>query len=332
MNSDSYPALSLGLTTGVPVKLAIELSGEAENNNYHRIWIGDDILKEEVFTYTSIIANHTSRIGLGIAVVSPYAYHSFTIASASATINELLNGKFILGLGVGGKVEIEKLTGIRPKDVVTKMRNTTIIIKKIFNGEKVSFEDRTEKLVGFSLPRPKYKTLVFYGVRGPKLLALAGEIADGVIFSVPLSLLKESIRITEESAISYKRDPKLLRKVLWNGFILSDNRKDIDLAKNVAVVIVSSLSESMLIKSKINLELSKIISSEYMKNNIDAAKSYIDDDLIRKLCFFGSIDEIKNEFSKLSRLGIDEVVIGPPYGSDPAKVIRTMNPNNLWRR
>ena len=332
MSEKSPLDISLGVTTGIPVNLSLKLSVKADKNHYSTIWVGDDILKAEVFTYTSIIANHVKNIQIGLGVISPYVYPLSTIASASLTLSEITENNFILGLGVGGSVEVKSLTGLQPVNVISKLKNTVTALKKIFNQEPVNFEDHDEKLVGFKLSFAKYSIPIFLGVRGPKLLELAGRIADGVIFSTPLRMLNKSINIVEKSAFKAGRNPGQIRKILWNGFILLEDAGDLKLAKNVVLTIISSMSSSLLNELGLDRELTSLIRSEFFKGNKAAAMKYVTDDLIREFCIFGSIDEIKETFFKIRNMGIDEVIIGPPFGSKPFKIIQIMRPENLWRK
>ncbi|MHA1754449.1 MAG: LLM class flavin-dependent oxidoreductase [Candidatus Odinarchaeia archaeon] len=329
----SIPDFSLGLTTGFQLKTAINFTKIAEKNQYKIVWIGDDILKNEIFTYLAILANNIKKIKIGTGIVSPYVYPIHQIASEAATINEIVNGNLILGIGVGGEVEVTKITGHKPKNVLQRMRNTTLIFKKIISGKKVSFKDEFEELNGFKLSfKVDNKIPIFFGVRGPKLLSLAGEISDGVIFSAPLAILKKSINIVEKSAVKNNRNPNNIRKILWNALILLDGYKTLELAKDVVMIIISSLSKENIINSKISLELANSIREEYARGRLEEAKQLIDEELIGKLTIFGDIEELKNQFSRIYKLGIDEIVIGPPFGSKPKKVLEKLNPTKFWRK
>jgi 5,10-methylenetetrahydromethanopterin reductase len=324
--------ISLGLTTGIPLREGLELASLAEKNNYERIWLGDDILRNELFTYLSIIANKLTRINIGTGILSPFVYSISSIASACATINEIIKNRFILGLGVGGSIEVEKLTGHKPKEVVNKLNRITLVLRDIFKGEKVSYDDGFDKLVDFKLYFSNYEIPIYFGVRGPKLLNLAGKIADGIIFSAPIDILKESEDIIVNSANSCGRDPNSINKVLWNGFIFLDDNKSLNLAKSVVIVILSSLNKDLIKKAKINMDLVDMIREKYSSNQKDAAKKLVDEELIRKFCIFGDLEEIKDQISKLVKIGINEMVIGPPFGVNREKVIQIFNPENLWRK
>ncbi|MHA1410112.1 MAG: LLM class flavin-dependent oxidoreductase [Candidatus Odinarchaeia archaeon] len=319
--------LSLGVTTGIKINKSLELLKTAETQGYTTVWVGDDILKEEIFTYTSILSNNVKKMNVGIGVLSPYVYSISTIASASATLSELTAGRFILGLGVGGIIEVEKMTGKKPTKMVDNLKFAVNVLRRLFKSEKVSFNKDSEKLVEFNLSFTTFDVPIYFGVRGPKLLSLAGEIADGVIFSAPIDLLKDSINIVTNSAKMCGRNPNNIRKVLWNAFIFSKDKKSLSLAKNVVMVILSSLNDIFLEKIKIDVNLVNKIKKNYACGRKDKALSLIDESMIRKLSIFGDLEEIKTQLIELSKIGIDEVILGPPFGVNPLQVISTITPN-----
>ncbi len=332
MKQNTIPDLSLGVTTGTPIHTALKLSITASKNNYKTVWIGDDILSYEAFTYTSIIANHVKNIRIGLGVISPYVYPISTIASATATLAELTFNNFILGLGVGGSLEVERLTGVKPKKVVPRLQDTITILKKIFNKETVNFEYGDEKIVAYKLSFTKYNIPVYLGVRGPKLLELAGRLADGVIFSAPLSLLGESLKIVKKAAVNAHRNPDDIRKILWNGFILSNNVEDLKLAKSVVLTIINSMSDSLLAQLKLDTDLLNQIKKEFLKGNKSQAMDYITEDILREFCLFGGVEELKQQFIEIKNLGVDEIIVGPPFSSNPLKTIKTMSSEKIWRK
>ena len=104
--------LSLGLVTAMTIRKSIALAKAAEDVGYHRIWAGEDIFHREVFTYLSVLSLNTEGIGLGTAITSPYVRNLPVLANSTKALSELSKGGFILGLGVGGLPEVERLTEI----------------------------------------------------------------------------------------------------------------------------------------------------------------------------------------------------------------------------
>ena len=325
--------ISLGLTTSMPVRSSIKYAKLAEKNGYHRIWVGEDILSREIFSYLSVICLNTEDIKIGCGVTSPYVRTIPIIASGFAGIQELSCNRFTLGIGVGGIPEIKKMTGKTPTQVADVIWETVFLLNKIFKGEKVSYDGVKACVTDFKLNLSKdfVPPKIYLGVRGPRLMALAGEIADGVIFSGAKDYLKHSLRILDSSAKESRRNPKDITRVLWNGFLIEKDREDRTgrrdrrIAKTMVATIVSSLpghAIDYLDKDSKDRELILKIKKEFLKDH-KKASAIVTDDLIDQFCISGSVDEITDAIREYGKLGFDEFVIGPPYGRDPGKVIES---------
>ncbi len=259
--------LSLGLVTAMPVSESIALSKAAENAGYIRIWVGEDIFHREVFTYLSVLAEETKNIGLATGITSPYVRNLPVLGNSSKALRELNKDRFVLGLGVGGLPEVEKLIGTRPKNTVETLEKTALHLK-----EKLGIK-------------------VYMGVRGPLMLELAGRVADGVSLSGPRDYIEKAVEIVDIAS-----EGRLVEKVLWNAFYIGKNPKRVS-------QITSVMLESM---------------PWFARKFMDVDRSEED------LCITGSLEHVKAEITKYEKLGIDEFVVGPPYGENPASIIEKM--------
>jgi 5,10-methylenetetrahydromethanopterin reductase len=314
--------LSLGVVTSMPISDSVKYAQRAEESGFHRVWVGEDILSREIFTYLTILALRTGTIGIGSGITNPYVRKITTIASSSAGVQHLSGGRFILGLGPGGLPEVEKITGRPPHNVVDVMWEATTVLKRIFNGGAVSHQGVLICLSDYIITHPEIKPLeIYFGVRGPKLLGLAGEVADGVIFSGPLDYLARGIEIVEESARASGRDPKGIGRVLWNAFVMGS---DLKAARPMAATMMASLPKAALDYIDIKRETVEEVRRLFALSRYGDAYSLIHEDMIRELMIAGTRTEIEDRVEKCRRMGFDELVVGPPYGKDPLKVILEM--------
>ncbi len=132
---------------------------------------------------------------------------------------------------------------------------------------------------------------VYLGVRGPKMLALVGRIGDGVLLSGPQGYIREAVGIVDDAG-----DGRDVKKALWNAFYLGENPE-----------LVSKIT-SVMMESMPNFAL----------EHMDRQRAS------EELCISGSIEEVKNRVSEFEAMGIDEFVVGPPYGRDPVSVIKEL--------
>ena len=301
--------LSLGLTTSMPLEESLPLARLAEEKGFSRIWVGEDPPGRDVFAYLSVLASATRRITLGTGITSVFLRNLAVIANSSAGVQALSRGRFCLGLGVGGIPEITEAVGYRPRKVDSEMEAAVSFLRKVFRGEEAEVTTEHSEIRKFSLAVNIGPPRIYMGVRGPKMLAAAGRIADGVILSGPRGYLEEAVDIVDHAAEEAGRDPGEVDKVVWNPFGLVLDRDGLNSAMEMILVMLPSMPPM--------------------------AKKYLGTDeegVIQSLCIWGDMDEIKAQLAEYSSLGFSEVVAGPPYGTDPRRVIETLGESYGIRR
>ncbi|MEM2775765.1 MAG: LLM class flavin-dependent oxidoreductase [Candidatus Bathyarchaeia archaeon] len=307
--------ISLGLTTSIPVREGLKLALLADKLGFKRVFIGEDLLSRDVFAYLSVIALETSRIELATGITSPYVRHIASLASNVLAIQKISNGRFTLGLGPGGLPELEKFLGKAPEKPVTVMRDATLLIKELFLGERIDYEGVLGKIKGLKLIAPT-PIKIYFGVRGEKLLKLAGEVADGVIFSGPKNYIKKSLKILETSL----KKPDF-NKIIWNCFLLIKGKEDLKLGRRVVATIISSLPKEEIERHPELTDKAFKIKEAFKKGDYTKAEEFIDEEILKQFCFAGELNEIKEEINKFEKEGFKEFVVGPPFGKKPEETI-----------
>jgi 5,10-methylenetetrahydromethanopterin reductase len=146
----------------------------AEELGYDGIFLGESQLSSiDSFQTLASCAMITKRVLLGIAVTNMVFRHPTVLAGAAASLNEISNGRAILGLGTGdGPVYSQGLKATPMKDFELGVR----MIRDLVQGKAIQFP--TGKAgISFNL-RP---TPIYVSAEGPKGFQLAGRSADGVI-------------------------------------------------------------------------------------------------------------------------------------------------------
>jgi F420-dependent oxidoreductase-like protein len=127
----------------------------------------------------AIIGRETQRIGLGTAVVPTYPRHPTAIAQQAITAGAASGGRFSLGIGLSHKLVIEDMLGMSYAKPARHMREYLSVLAPLLRGEAVDFggEEYRVKL-GLDVPDACTVPLIVAAL-GPKLLEIAGELADG---------------------------------------------------------------------------------------------------------------------------------------------------------
>jgi 5,10-methylenetetrahydromethanopterin reductase len=164
-----------------PGPLAVDHIVEAEELGYKRAWLYDSpALYGDIWVFEALAAERTSTIGLGPAVLVPNLRHPLTQASAIATLEQLAPGRTAVAIGTGftGRMAMgqKPLTWAYTKRYIEQVR-------ALLRGEAVEVEGALVKMLHgpeFAPPFP-IKTPIVVAANGPKGLAAARELGDGVM-------------------------------------------------------------------------------------------------------------------------------------------------------
>lgn len=160
----------------------------AERLGYSRAWCYDSPpLYPDVWMTLALAAERTSVIGLGPGVLIPHLRHVMTNAAAIATLEAHAPGRVNVAIGSGftGRLAMGK----RPMSW-RSVRSYIAALQALLRGEEVEWDDSVIKMLhlgGFAPPRPM-KIPMLVAASGPKGLAVAAELGDGIIRTTTTTL------------------------------------------------------------------------------------------------------------------------------------------------
>ena len=151
----------------------------AESLGYERVWLYDSpALYGDVWVHLARIAEHTTRIGIGPGVLVPNLRHPVTQASAIATVDALAPGRLAVAIGTGFTARMTM--GQRPL-TWAETRMYIAQVKGLLNGEAMVIDGKIAKLIPPAGYLPFGPVPVLVAANGPKGLAVARELGDGVM-------------------------------------------------------------------------------------------------------------------------------------------------------
>jgi alkanesulfonate monooxygenase SsuD/methylene tetrahydromethanopterin reductase-like flavin-dependent oxidoreductase (luciferase family) len=194
-------------------RLGLDLIG-IQDHPYQRRFL-------ETFSLLTFIAARTDRIRLAPDVANLPLRPPATLAKAAASIDVLSKGRFELGLGAGAFWDaIAAMGGPRrgAKESVDALAEAIAVIRLAWSGENaVSFEGQHYRVHGFKPgPPPAHPIGIWLGAYGPRMVRLAGRLADGWLPSVPRLPLDEIPKrqlAIDDAARAAGRDPSAIRRV-----------------------------------------------------------------------------------------------------------------------
>ncbi len=227
--------LMLGYS-GSKINLPIELALEADRLGYYSLWTAEAYGSDAV-TPLAWLGAQTKQIHLGTAIMQMPARTPAMTAMTATTLDQLSDGRFLLGLGLSGPQVVEGWHGKSYAHPLGKTREYIEILRDIFRREApLNYKGRYYQLPyhgddATGLGKPLKSILhgradlpIYLAAIGPKNVQLAAEIADGwlPIFFSP--------RHYNES----------YRDVVTAGFAKAGNKKSthtFDIAPSVSVVL-----------------------------------------------------------------------------------------------
>jgi len=167
-------------------RLVTQWARAAERAALGSVWFIEDYFQPGAFALAGAAAAVTERVTIGLGVVNPFTRHPAVLAMEAATLAGIAPERIALGLGSSNRGWIETQMGIPFTLPLQAVRESVEIIRRLWQGERVSYAGRCFTLTGVKLDfAPAQATLpILLGVKGPKALATAGEIADGVVCSI----------------------------------------------------------------------------------------------------------------------------------------------------
>jgi 5,10-methylenetetrahydromethanopterin reductase len=169
---------------GLPGR-TVEWARAAERAGLGSLWIVEDYFHPGAYALAGAAAAVTERVTLGLGVVNPYTRHPALVAMETAALAGLAPGRVVLGLGSSNRRWIEAQMAIPFKTPLRGLREGVEIVRRLLAGERVTYTGEVFSVHDVVLETPPPAPVpILLGVKGPRALALAGEIADGVHCSI----------------------------------------------------------------------------------------------------------------------------------------------------
>ncbi|MGE0387304.1 MAG: LLM class flavin-dependent oxidoreductase [Gammaproteobacteria bacterium] len=157
-----------------PLREVIATARRAESAGFDGAWFPDSHLNyREVWTTLGAVAAATDRIAIAPTVTNVLTRHLTVTASAARTVAEVAPGRFFVGLGSGDSAV--GFDGLRPA-APAALRAGVEALRTLWRGQAVRYGGFEAVLRGAAVDVP-----VYLAGSGPRVLELAGEVADGVI-------------------------------------------------------------------------------------------------------------------------------------------------------
>jgi 5,10-methylenetetrahydromethanopterin reductase len=309
--------ISLGVYPDEPAADLVRLGELAERLGYGSLWVADSpLLWREPYCVLGALAAKTQRIKLATAVTNIVTRHLAITASAFCTLAELSGGRAVIGISVGDSA----LATLGRKPVpVQALAEAIGELRRLTRGEVVKIAEGPEAHLSYVRGAP---IPIYVAATGPRMLNMAGRLADGVILmnGVAPDLIAAAIALLHAGAREAGRDPATVKVVVWAACHSTPDDRSLSyraVKYNVARAILRNIPGPIDALTRATAE--KVRQRYDYAQHGDARADFaalIPDALVPRFAFAGTVPEVGAQIAALEKLGIDEVALAVPSASE----------------
>ncbi len=312
------------------VDALVDQATHAEALGYDRVWLPETWGRDAVTVMTAI-AQETETIGLGTSIVNTYSRSPATLGQTAATLQEVADGRFRLGLGPSGPVVIENWHGMDFGNPLRRTRETIEIVKAVLAGEEVVYDGEYFDLEGFRLrcDAPEPTPAVDAAAMGPKTVELAGRFADGwhaVTFTV--DGIQQRLADLQRGADLADRSVDDLRVTMSVGCCaLPDGERARDLAIQHTAFYIGGMGtyyRDNLLRQ--GYDVANDIFDAWQAGDREHAQDLVRTELGDEMGAAGTPAEAREQLEQFQDIdGVDGVAVSFPRGAGPPEIEATMD-------
>src|ERR671910_1799151 len=154
----------------------------AEEAGFKSVWLVE-VNDVDVLTFASALSQVTDKIRICTGVVNSSLRLPTLLAMGAATVSNLSDGRFVLGVGAGSSpMNSSDNADLR----VTRLRETLQLLRDVLSGNKTSFQGSLFEIQDFQLGfKPKYSIPLYGAAMGLRMVKAVAQLADGVLLMMP---------------------------------------------------------------------------------------------------------------------------------------------------
>lgn len=300
---------------GVPaVPQMMELARRAEELGYESAWVAETRFTRDGIAPLAAIAAATRTIKVGTGIINVYTRGPVVTAISFASLDEVSNGRTLMGLGPGSPLILAQ-QGVAFEKPLKRLREYSHVVQRLLAGDTVTFHGQTVQLEGIKLELTPVRAHIplYLGVTGTKALELAGEIGDGVLMNafLPTSYTRRAVHLVEQGAAKGR---KSLADVDIAGCLVVCVEEDSKRAKDqVRPLIALYLSVFPNIARETELPEAFVHKTReiFHQKGMSAAAELISDEIVDSLVVAGTAKECRKRIADYRAAGLQQPVIFP---------------------
>jgi probable F420-dependent oxidoreductase len=297
-----------------PFSRWLELIQLAERHGFGYAWTYDShVLWQESIPMLAVAARETSTIRLGHFVTNPATRDPTVLASSYATLHDLSGGRMVMGVGRGDSAV--RFIGRQPMKVA-EFEQALGMIHEFMNGREVHWNDKDLQL---KWVRPELPPIpVWVAGYGPKALAVAGHVGDGVIIQLAdPEIIQWIMGTARRAAEEAGRDPGELKCIVGAPAHISDDIADAReqvrwfpamVSNHIVDLIGRYGADGSIVPKALTDYVQAREFYDYNDHSRVGAKhgEFVTDEICDRFCVLGTAEQAKAKLQELQGIGVDQ--------------------------
>jgi 5,10-methylenetetrahydromethanopterin reductase len=324
--------VALYLQDAHPLQDAIRYVQHAESRGFEAVWQAESRLVRDAIVPMAAFAATTSRIKIGSGVINNWTRNAAIIAATFLTLDDLAPDRIICGIGAWWD-PLAKKVGIDRRKPLLAMREVVEVVRRLLNRERVTFHgefvdiDDIELDVVHGRKEPR-NVPIYIGATGPQMMALTGEIADGVVLNYLVSP-----RYNEAAMQQLETGAKLAGRTVYNidrpqlvvCSVDHDRKKALDASRKLVTQYLGQqphIGKASGVKQELLDEIGQVLTWPATEEQVMEAMKLVPDDVVQMITASGTPDEVKRKVREYVQYGATCPILYP-LGSDVKLMIDT---------
>lgn len=316
--------MALYLQDAHDLRKGLEYVQYAESRGFEAVWQAESRLVRDAIVPMAAYAAVTDKLKVGSGVINNWTRNIGLLASTFLTLDDLAPNRIICGIGAWWD-PLAKNVGIDRKKPLTAMKETVLILRRLLNMERVSFEGEFISVHDIELDvvhgrREPRNVPIFIGATGDNMMELTGEIADGAVmnYCVPPEYNHKALELLAAGA---KKSGKTLDSIDRPQLIVCsvdlDHDKAIDTTRGLLTQYLAQqphIAKASGVSMDVVEKIQSILGWPATNEQIQKAKHLVPEELIHRITASGTPEEAKKKVAEYVANGCTCPILYPVGG------------------
>ncbi|HTW51476.1 MAG TPA: LLM class flavin-dependent oxidoreductase [Stellaceae bacterium] len=294
----------------------------AEDTGASTLWIASHLFRREPIALAAVALAATRRLGVVLMAMSPYVMHPVYATMAAATLEEQFPGRVRLCFGVGAPRDLAA-AGIAAPHPLSVLGETIEIARALLSGETIAFRGERFQVSGRRLDHGLRQIPIILAAAGPRMLELAGRVADGVLISAASSAefvawSLAQVRRGEAAGGRHVRAIGLVQAAVGENPRAAND----ELRRTLGFVLRGAHHARNLALAGTELDQAALAAA-FAREDWAEVDKMVSDDVVNRHAASGTVAEVTDALARYRRVGLDEIVLTGL--SDPQILHRLLN-------